>query len=307
MKFYLLLFAALLLFSPAAARAEEIAAKTLNLPLGETMIKVSVYEKAGARITFFAPHRNEQIAVQTAKEAVAQNGGRLIAIESFDKNGAPARHLEFTLAGKSYSADPNRIYTANGRRCANFSGAVEIAVRQFAEELLQIIFPAKDKSLKSGEKFLVAVHNNVNVEEKSAERRATDLTAHSFVENIAAGRGETSEGAFAASANGVFLANGETDADNFLFLSSPRFLGFFAENGFNAVVQKPAQQLQTDVCAVDDGSLSVFAGQRNIEYIALEADAAGGSARQKQMLAAVYRLLALTVEEKRAGRTVSAN
>ncbi len=74
------------------------------------------------------------------------------------------------------------------------------------------------------------------------------------------------------------------------------------------VVQKPARQLESSQCSVDDGSLSVYAGQRNIEYICLEADAAAGASRQKQMLAAVYRLLTESGEtEPSAAQSFSKN
>lgn len=308
MKLYFLLFTSILFVSQAGANAQEIAKTTLNLSLGETKVKVNVYEKTGAQITFFAPHHNEQIALKSTKEAISQNGGRLIEIESFDKTGNPARYIEFNLKGKSYSVDPNRIFTANGRRCSGQSGEVETSIRNFSEELLAIIFPKNEIRSNYGKKLVVAVHNNVNVDEKSIERRAGDLTAPSFVKNATVSR-DAAPGAFEAQAAGVFFANEEIDPDNFILLSSARYLGFFAENNFNVVVQKAATQLQSNLCSVDDGSLSVFAGQRDIEYICLEADAANGFSRQKQMLAAVFRLLTKTPgkSESRVGQSTFVN
>lgn len=296
MKFYLLLFVYILFISQIGVSAQEIAKTTLNLSLGETTIKVNLYEKAGARITFFAPHYNEQIALQATKEAILQNGGRLVEIESLGKNGGQTRYLEFNFKGKSYSIDPNRIFTNNGRRCAGLSGEVESLVLNFSEELLTIIFPEDGKHSGNGKKVVVAVHNNANVGEKSLDRRVSDLTAPSFLKNGLVGH-EMNPGAFEAQAAGVFLANGEPDPDNFIFLSSPHYLGFFAGNNFNVVIQKPAQQLQSSLCGIDDGSLSVFAGQRDIDYICLEADAGSGGQRQKQMLTAVYRLLTKAPEK----------
>lgn len=80
-------------------------------------------------------------------------------------------------------------------------------------------------------------------------------------------------------------------ADNFVFLSAPRYVGYFAEFGFNVVVQKAAAKLAAKQCAIDDGSLSIFAAQNGISYICLEADGAHGALRQKQMFEAVYGLL----------------
>jgi hypothetical protein len=77
------------------------------VPLGETSVKVNVYERRGASVTFVAPHHNEQTALAAAKEAVAGRGGRLVKVESFDERGRPARRLSFALRGKPYSVDPN--------------------------------------------------------------------------------------------------------------------------------------------------------------------------------------------------------
>jgi hypothetical protein len=98
-------------------------------------------------------------------------------------------------------------------------------------------------------------------------------------------------GAFHEQAAGVFLSNLEGDEDNFVLLSTPEFLPFFAERGFNAVVQKPAAMLRGAGCDIDDGSLSVYSSLQNIPYINLEADAQTGGPRQRQMLEAVHQLL----------------
>jgi hypothetical protein len=44
-------------------------------------------------------------------------------------------------------------------------------------------------------------------------------------------------------------------------------------------------------CKVDDGSLSVYAGQQNIPYINIEADIKTGAARQKEMIETVYKMI----------------
>jgi hypothetical protein len=290
MKYYLLFFAAVFGFVPATVNAQEAFTKqTRILRLGETAVKINIYEKAGSKITFFAPHHNEQTALKLGKEIVRGRGGRLIEIESFDKRGNPARRVAFVFAGESYTIDPNRIFTANGRRCAGFAGKVEQTIRNFAEELLEILYSTGNNPSSDVEKFVVALHNNHDVENVAVSQRANDLTAAAFVKNIPFGNAW--RGAFAAQAAGVYLSNDETDADNFIFLSTPRFVGHFAGHGFNVVVQKPFDLLLTEQCAVDDGSLSVYAGQQKIEYICLEADQSKGNARQKQMFESVYQLL----------------
>ncbi|MEP6902499.1 MAG: hypothetical protein ABJA66_12160 [Actinomycetota bacterium] len=195
--------------------------------------------------------------------------------------------VKFNYGGKAYLIDPNRIYTDNGRSC-NFATEIDAIVKNFADNLLQIILAPDGKSLREGERFIVAVHNNTDVSAKAEAAQNSDLTAVAFI------KGQSTNlvhGAFEAQADGVFLSNTETDEDNFIFLSSPAHIGYFAEKGFNVVVQKSAIRLQSKQCAIDDGSLSVYAAQTAVPYICLEADGVSGYLRQRQMLEAIYALL----------------
>jgi hypothetical protein len=272
-----------------AVSANAATVKTVQrLQLGDSRVSVNIYENAGASVTFFAPHHNEQIGLNLAKDYVNRNGGRLIEIESVDERGVPVRFVKFTAGGKNYTIDPNRIYTDNGRSCS-VASEVRDSVKTFANELLKIILEADGKSLRAGERFIVAVHNNTDVSLKAQAAQNADLTAVAFIK--AQSTGNLTHGAFEAQADGVFLSNAETDEDNFIFLSTPAYIGYFAEKGFNVVVQKPAARLASKQCSVDDGSLSVYSGQTEIPYICLEADGASGYARQRQMLEAVYALL----------------
>jgi hypothetical protein len=263
--------------------------------LGETQVQVNVYENAGAGVTFIAPHHNEQTGLKLAKEYIEKYGGRLIEIESYDAKGTPARYVTFTAGGRSYTIDPNRIFTANGRSCAGNlaaadpadGSAVETAVEAFASGVLHLLL-ADGKTLPGGERFIVAVHNNTDVDSKPEDARSGDLTAYAFVK--ASFGKDLAHGIFQDQADGVYLSNTEDDQDNFVFLSGPRYVGYFAEKGFNVVVQKAAAKLQSPKCSVDDGSLSVYSAQQNIPYICLEADGATGGFRQRQMLEAVYQL-----------------
>jgi hypothetical protein len=281
-----LLFAALFCCAPLAAWAQEAAKTVKTLRLGETEVRVNVYERAGAAVTMFAPHHNEQGALRAAREAVAARGGRFVEVEAFDDAGAPARRLRFRAGGKGYSVDPNRIYTPNGRKCLNLPPDAEAAVKVFAESLLGLLFAPGGARLREGEALFVAVHNNGDVEKSPAAERDSDLSAVGFVKPLRSRA--TFRGAFEESAAGVYLSNAEEDEDNFVIVTEPRLLAPFAARGFNVIVQKPAAQLRAPGCSVDDGSLSVHAAFNNIPYVNLEVDIAGGAARQRQMLEAVY-------------------
>ena len=279
------------LFCCLLANAQAQAPKTVkNLRLGETTVNVNVYERAGAAVTFFSPHHNERTARELAKELVAARGGRFVEIEALDEAGAPARRLRFRVGGKPYSVDPNRIYTAQGRRCLNLPADAEAAVKVFADELLALLLAPGGARLRAGETLFVAVHNNGDVEASPVAERDRDLTAVGFVSPLrsrASFRGE-----FAESAAGVYLSNAEDDEDNFALVTTPGLVAPFAARGFNVVLQKPAAQLRDGGrCSLDDGSLSVHASYSGIPYVNLEADATSGAARQRQMLQAVYEIL----------------
>ena len=278
------------LFAFTCVSNGAVSKTTESLNLGETVVSVNIYENAGARITLFAPHFNEKIARRSALEFVAENGGRFIEIESVNEKGGASRNLNFKLSGRNYSVDPNRIFTENGRNCA-LSGEVNAAVKRFADSLLKLIFAPDTAALRNGENFVVAVHNNSDFTAQASAGK--NLTAHAFIKT--AGGESFSHGAYQEQAEGVYLSNEEDDADNFIFLSTAKYVSHFAERGFNIVIQKSPARLNTKKCTIDDGSLSVYSAQHSIEYICLEADARSGAARQKQMLDAV---LALTDQEE---------
>jgi hypothetical protein len=283
------LLAAALCCLLATAHAQEPTKTVKTFKLGETDVHVNVYERAGAAVTLFAPHHNEQGALRAGREAVAARGGRFVEVEAFDEAGAPARRLRFSVGARSYSVDPNRVYTANGRKCLNLPPDAEAAVKAFADQLLSLLFAPGGASLREGETLFVAVHNNGDVEKSPVAERDADLTAVAFVKPLRSRA--TFRGAFEESAAGVYLSNAEEDEDNFIIVTEPRLLGPFAARGFNVIVQKPAAQLRVPGCSSDDGSLSVHAAFNHIPYLNLEVDINGGAARQRQMLEAVYDFL----------------
>jgi len=272
---------AYLIFSLAifSVSAEAAMTKTaITIKLGDSDIGINIYENSGSELTFVSLHHNEQTSVNAAKEFIAQNGGRLVELISVNAAGKPQRNVEFTIGGETYKLDPNRIFTENGRRCGSMNG-FSAQIGAFADEFLRLVLGPNE----SGRKFVIALHNNSDADIKPAAARAADLTAISFVRSISKTQ------SFSGQSAGVFISNTETDADNFIFMTDPMKIGYFAGKGFNVVLQKTADELSSKACAVDDGSLSVYAAQNGIDYICLEADASGFE-RQREMIKAVYEL-----------------
>lgn len=277
----------LLLFT-FTSHANDAMVKTTNtLLLGETEVRINVYEHKGANVTFIAPHFNELTANKVIKEMIEISGGRFVEIESFDEAGKPARRVSFNYKGKSYSIDPNRIYTENGRACTGVSAEIEPLVKNFADSLLKLALASEGNRLREGEKFLVALHNNVDVDSKDISQQGSDLTVFSFTKPS---KINPLGGSYFEQAEGVYLSNVDYDEDNFVFLATPMFSGFFVERGFNVVIQTAAAKQPSKRCSIDDGSLSVYAAQQNIPYINLEADITNGAYRQRAMINSVYRL-----------------
>lgn len=287
-----------IIFAGAAAAFGAATKNTAKLRLGSAEVRVNIYSNPASNLTFIAPHHNEQSGLRLAKEFVASRGGRLVEIESFDASGRPSRYVTFTQNGKTYSIDPNRIFTENGRGCG-IPSEIRPDVEKFAVELLQVVFEDAAAFRESG-RFIVAVHNNADIESKARPASAGDLTAAAFVK--VAG---VSHGTFQDQAAGVYLSNAEDDPDNFVFLSTPEYIGYFADFGFNVVVQRPAVSLASKKCSVDDGSLSVYSALAAIPYICLEADASNGDIRHRQMFEAIYglaeRRLPIPVAQATAG------
>lgn len=279
MKWVLFTFLILSVTAQAAVRRTPY-----DLGLGESRVRVNVYENEGATVTFFSPHHNEQAGLNLAKEFVQTRGGRLVEIESFSDKGAPQRYLKFQYGGKAYQIDPNRIYTDNGRACS-LQPEIAPVVKLFADELIKLVLAEDGKSLRPGERFIVAVHNNTDVDGKAETARAGDLTAAAFI------KAKRTHAEFYDQAEGVYLSNMEEDPDNFVFLSGPQLVSHFAGGGFNAVVQKSANRLNSTKCSIDDGSFSVFSAQNAISYVCLEADGLTGAGRQRMMFESVYKLL----------------
>lgn len=274
MKFFTSILSIAIFLCAAEAAAASMTLNVHNIKLGESSIAVNVYETPTAGVTFVALHRNERTSINAAREFVAKYGGRLVELAP-DASGKTPRNIEFLMNGKFYSVDPNRIFTANGRRCAA-DAELEGELAAFAGQIISL-------ALNSERKLIVALHNNSDADAKGKPVRTGDLTATAFAAAVAKTK-------FADQAAGVFLSNSERDPDNFVFLANSAYLTYFSDKGFNVVLQKNASSLTSEACSVDDGSLSVYAAQNGIDYICLEADAVSGGIRQREMLTAVYEL-----------------
>jgi hypothetical protein len=201
-------------------------------------------------------HEDENTAVQAATEFLDSAGkGCFVTL----KHGM-GRNISFTINGAKYTFDPNRIYTENGRkatlaRFGKYSDTAFDAVKQLSD-----LFTT---SFIDGNRLIVALHNNTN---------EGGLTIKSYQKG----------GVFEKDASNVFVNKSE-DIDDFFYTTSQQAFDFFKSLGFNVL-------LQNNETVTDDGSLSVYAGLKGMDYINIEAEH-GKKEQQKRMLAAVINYI----------------
>ena len=244
---------ALLLLLLAAAPTTERS----PLKLGDLTV-VRVRHTAGTGPLLVNVHDDENTSVQAALQVIEKRGGTVLELQHTGE-----RLLRFHLEGKAFTADPNRIFTAQGvpatlRKNGGTSKAAETAVQAFAAALLADLRAPEGSPL-------IALHNNT-------------LALSYSVQSYRPG------GADAGEAAEVFEAKGRDPNDFFLVTERAHFEALKAK-GFNVVLQKPAPD-------TDDGSLSVYCAQHGLAYVNVEAQH-GHASEQAAMLEALYDVLAL--------------
>jgi hypothetical protein len=194
--------------------------------------------------------------VEAGLETIRARGGRLVQVRAQGR-----RLVEIEIEGETWRFDPNRIFTEAGAAATlqrhNGSAPSEVLaeVRRFAEAVLEI-YGAGSLPL------LITLHNNTEDEYSAASY--------------------SPGGDHAADAVSVHLPP-EADPDDFFFVTERRLYDALAAEGFPVVLQDNAR-------ATDDGSLSVWAGQRGLAYVNVEAGH-GRRERQIEMLEALARVL----------------
>jgi len=222
--------------------------------LGSTEVTLAYIVHGDIPVVYFNMHENETTSIEAGKELLTTNYGKMLAVQS-----AGNREVSFTYSGKNYSFDPNRIFTLAGaeatlRNYGNYSVEARNITYDFAMMLVD--------SFLIGEKLIVTLHNNTG----------GGYSAESYLPN----------GAYASDNAIVHIVSG-ADTDDFYYVTEQRFYDFLSAKGYNIVLQNNNQ-------VIDDGSLSVFCGMKNISYINVEAQV-GHYTQQLQMLEELQPLI----------------
>lgn len=210
----------------------------LIFPIGETLVtlKTTCYAPCPADVLFVNVHDNENTCMIAAEQVLCTTGGKVVSIENCDE-----RLVTFNFEARSFRFDPNRIYSQEGIKntmtalspCYDLVAANEVAA--FAFMLLETFL--------SKTSILVTLHNNTD----------SDLSVTSYRNDQLYNRhsGET-------------FVNPALDPDDFFLTTNTYFFGRLKEQGFNVV-------LENADLTKDDGSMSIYAGKKQIPYVNVEA------------------------------------
>ena len=245
---------------------DSLAVTETSVPLGDGAVTVRVWTApttdALASPAFEAfplnalnLHDDEGTSVEAALAVVRERGGRVVELVHSGE-----RNVTFSAGGRTYVADPNRMFTPAGRArtlaaLSSDDRAGREALAAFADRVLALYAEVPPA-------VVVTLHNNT----------AGGYSAASY------GRG----GEYEADAAAVTVHDG-TDPDDFFFVTDRALYDLLVGRGFNAV-------LQDNDAATDDGSLSVWAAREGTAYVNVEAER-GHLAEQTRMIAALVDVL----------------
>lgn len=225
----------------------SVSAKTTVVQLGDTPVSIHVIGDSDTH-TCVALHENETTSVAAAQGLCQRT---VIISHTGDRN------VSFALADAVERIfDPNRIFTAAGRRktITPYSAEADVAVAALAEAIT--------RELRG---VVIALHNNTD------DDGVGRYSVTSYLED----GNET--------ANAQLVHQAETmDVDNFFFLTSPHLYGALVDKGYHVVLQHDE--------ATDDGSLSVYCMLHKVAYVNVEAQH-GAVGVQRQMLALLFNAL----------------
>lgn len=249
----------LLLFIVDIAAAQV---STKECSIGQTgiQIKKEIFSFPKNGIYFINLHSNETTSMEATVEYLTGDAGCFMHLLHGE-----VRYVQFYLDSILYKIDPNRIFTPLGRKetlkkNASYSIRAEQETARFADTIL---------AMMQQPKLIIAMHNNTN--------------KGFSIESYTKGKAE------APNAANVYI-NKMMDPDDFVYTTEPKVFNYLKTKKINVVLQKTKG-------FIDDGSLSVYCGNKKIPYINIEAEE-GHKEQQLQMLHALTGTIAYYEEKK---------
>lgn len=226
--FILLIFA-----TSTSAQADSGMVRTIQI--GDSTIQI-LQEYGGTKdtILFINVHEDEQTSIDAVVHYASISPLHFVRLKHNE-----TRRIDFSLRGKNYSVDPNRIFTGRGRRKTlrdggKFSWKASRSVKNLANEILTYI---------DGRSVIIAMHNNTDV----------NYSIKSYLP----------DGDEAKNTKEVYI-NEQMDPDDFVYTTDKSYYDKLKAKKINVILQDNKKY-------VNDGSLSVYCGKNGIPYINIEA------------------------------------
>ena len=203
--------------------------------LGNKNIGVVTYKyNNNPNILMINVHDDEVTAIETSKQVLRKTGGTLIKI-----NNDTQRLVSFKLNNILYTFDPNRMFTQNGiitslNKYECYSPDAVEKIEGFAKFVLSKI-PADNATL-------IALHNNHD---------------GGYSINTYEGKGDLSGDSGAINIDDIRAT------DDFFLTTDEIIYNKIRSYGYNVT-------LQNNLDANDDGSLSIYYGEKNKSYVNVE-------------------------------------
>ena len=225
--------------------------KEYKYMLGETEISFSK-ESFGEGPIFLNLHSNENSALESVSKIVEKNGGSLIKLENKNR-----RNVSFVLDGKSFTFDPNRIFSYGGvvatleKNSKNFQKINKEEKIKVIDAVLSLRFDIiNDFDLMNIKNTIISLHNNKD------SSLGGGLSIKSYLE-------EEDEENEKEESSKTYL-NPEKDIDDFVYVTREEDFNALKQKGYNTVFYNFESKK-------DFGSLGVFLGKSNVRYFNPEA------------------------------------
>jgi len=210
---------------------------TIIHKLGDEHTRIKIFQYGKKKdIVYINLHSDETTSVAGVEKLLQTRGGLLIKLENNNK-----RNISFRLQGNVYTFDPNRIFSKTGiehtlERFKNTSNRATAEVEKFANRILDL--------LPKEPHCVIALHNNTE----------GNLSVTSFLPG----------NQYETDAKKVYADDSQDPDDFFLTTDSLLFEQLAAEK-YNTV-------WQDNLLVQQDGSLSVYFGEKDICYLNCETE-----------------------------------
>jgi|GEM_PF-378856 len=231
---------------------------TVYYKLGDKTVPLKIYRYGDSNDPVYVNmHDDERTSLTAAQHLLQQEGGLLIRIENNSQ-----RNIGFRLEGHHYTFDPNRMFSREGihQTLMNHGRQSEKAIESieyFAARFLELIPPNPS--------CIIALHNNTD--------------GKFSVESYLAGNDRHMD------AKAIHI-NPSHDPDDFFLTTDSSLFSRLAGENFNSV-------LQNNATAKKDGSLSIWCGEKNINYLNCETQHGRLSQYKKMIVAAEKQVRSL--------------